>query len=159
MRESTCRQRLFRRRLSSVSATAASCAWVSFFFGSGYHPYEPAELRFRYSRVSHPRADTASGISNSGSHFMATYVRYSIPIAKLPSGNVFPEVHSSISSPCCQKLAIHPHKRNPSCCHLRFLLCKGIAALADDKQRSMTRYRQKSHRFYGFSFPSKRAFF
>ena len=44
---------------------------------------------------------------------------------------------------CCQKLAIHPYKRNPSCCHLRFLLCKGIAALADDKQRSMTRYRQQ----------------
>ena len=97
----------------------------------------------RYSRVSHPKADTASGISNSGSHFMATYVRYSIPIAKLPSGNVFPEVHSSISFPCCQKLAIHPYKRNLSYCHLRFLLCKGIAALADDKQRSMTRYRQQ----------------
>ena len=36
----------------------------------------------RYSRVSHPIADTASGISNSGSHFMATCGRYSIPIAK-----------------------------------------------------------------------------
>lgn len=58
------------------------------------------------------------------------------------SSDVFPEVHSSISFPYCQKLAIHPYKRNPSYCHLRFLQCKGIAALADDKQRSMTRYRQ-----------------
>ena len=53
----------------------------------------------RYSRVSHPRADTASGISNSGIHCMATYVRYSIPIYKLPSGNVFPEVQSFIPLP------------------------------------------------------------
>ena len=27
------------------------------------------------------------------------------------SSDVFPEVHSSISFPCCQKLAIHPYKR------------------------------------------------
>ena len=59
------------------------------------------------------------------------------------SSDVFPEVHSSISFPCCQKLAIHPHKRNPSYCHLRFLLCKGIAALTDSKQRSVTRYRRR----------------
>ena len=59
------------------------------------------------------------------------------------SSDVFPEVRSSISSPCCQKLAIHPHKRNPSYCHLRFLLCKGIAALTDSKQRSVTRYRRR----------------
>lgn len=38
----------------------------------------------RYSRISYPIADTASGIGRSGSHCMAAYGRYSIPIAKLP---------------------------------------------------------------------------
>ena len=64
-------------------------------------------------------------------------------VSQLPFGKVFPEVHSSISFPYRQKLAIHPYKRNPSYCHLRFLPCKGIAVLTDSKQRSVTRYRRR----------------
>ena len=106
----------------------------------------------RYSCVSHPRADTASGISHSGSHCMAPFGHYSMTFSNCLSARFFLKYILSFRSPIVRSSLFIRTNGIRHTVNLRFLQCKGIAVLTDSKQRSVTRYRR---RYFSADFRNK----
>ena len=73
----------------------------------------------RYSRVSHPKADTASGISNSGSHCMAPFGHYSMTFLNCLSAMSFLKYNLSFLCQVSHHCPASSHLNTfPSCAYI-----------------------------------------